>query len=56
MLYDWRICWSNISHFLHVVCSMYMEKNTMYLVGMEGHATLQMSALPYFAGIAFFKL
>lgn len=31
-------------------------KNTMYSVGMEGHATLQMSALPYFAGIAFFKL
>lgn len=39
---------------LYIVCSVYsIWKNTVYL---EGHATLQMSALPYCAGIAFFKL
>lgn len=38
-----------------VACTVY-GKNTMYSEGTEGHATLQMSALPYFAGIAFFKL
>lgn len=37
-------------------CVACIWKNTVHLVGLEGHATLQMSALPYFADIAFFKL
>lgn len=42
---------------LYIVCSVYsIWKNTVYSVVLEGHATLQMSALPYCAGIAFFKL
>lgn len=44
-------------HIFYMWCvACIWKKNTMYSVGMEGHATLQMSALPYFAGIAFFKL